>query len=371
MKKIKIDRELLLNKLNILEKAYPNKTTIPALQFLKFDNGKLTTSDSQTVMITKIDYEIIEKNENEEFEFKTLIPFKTLKNVVSKLNDTNIFLELVDNQIIITCDKSVYTLNTMSFSDYPNISISKLEKCFKITSNELKNIIKSTNFACSTNEKRPILTGVNFKLENNSLNVVATDSYRLSKYTKENEENNNDTFNFTIQNKNLNDLLKLIPNDIELNIRYSDKEIIFDFDGILYKTRLLEGTYPDTSRLLTFGYDSKCEINRQELINAIDRVSIFRNEDIDYSVVIMNFKNNEIEITCADKEVGNAKEVLECVNEKEIKIACGSEYIIDALNVFTTENVNINISDELKPFTITSDDEINIVELLLPVKIEE
>ena len=155
---ITINRESLLNKLNILEKAYNPKCSIPSLTFLKFSNGKMIMSNSYVTIITRVD--ILKDNENE--DFKVLIPFKLFKDIITKLNDKDIELVLNSNSIEIKANKSNYTLNTTDFNSYPNISINKLENVLKINSNEFKKAISSITFACSDEERKPILTGANY-----------------------------------------------------------------------------------------------------------------------------------------------------------------------------------------------------------------
>lgn len=362
---ITIERTKLIEKLNILEKAYSSKTTIPALQFIKFDNGKMTMSDSNVVIITRIDIAKL----NDEEDFKALIPFKLFKDIISKLNNEDIELNLKDNVIEINSYNSHYTLNTMDFTEYPNISINKLENTLKINSNDLKRIIKNTIFACSTNDKKPVLTGVNFNVSNGLLNLVATDSFRLSKIIIDNFENND--LNLTIQAKDLNNILKLIPNDTVLEIIYSNNEIVFNFGYALYKTRLLEGNYPDISRIIPNFYNYHCNVDREILKEIIDRVSVFSpvEKDLSYSVVSINFKKNgTIEITCDNSQLGKAKETINCDCDFDLSICCSSQYLIDALNVFDTNKIDINLNGDLKPFTITSNNDSNNIQVLLPIK---
>lgn len=361
-----INRIEFLDKLSILEKAYTPKNNIQSLTFLKFDNGKLTMSDNNTIIITRL------PSFENEIEFKTLLPFKTLKDILSKLNENYINLELKDNIVVLKCGKSTFKLNTMEFNEYPNINIQKLENTLKINSREFKDMISNVVFSCSKNDKRPILTGVNFNLKDNELTCVATDNFRLSQY-KIRDIENNDEMNLTIQGRDLNNLLKLIPNDIELEIRYdNNNNITFKFNDILYKCRLLEGNYPNIDRIIPITFENIIKLNVNDLKECVDRASIFKDNESDIVTFEFNKNNdNELIITSKNNEIGNAKEIVTLDNkiDFDLKISCSIRYLLEALNVYNG-NVNISFNGNMKPFTITSENDNNMVQLLLPVKVE-
>lgn len=366
---IKLERQDLLNKLNILEKAYTVKNAIPTLTFLKFDNGKLTMSNGDTIIITRIEIE----NENNE-DFKALIPFKLLKDIVSKLNGDIISLDNEDNILKLKCNRSNYKLCKGDFNSYPNISITKLENVLKIGSNDFKKAISSIAFACSNEEKKPILTGANFVLKDNELNIIATDSFRLAKVNVKNIDSGE--FNFTISKNDLNNLIKIIPTDIELEIRYDNRNIVFQFDDVLYKTRLLEGIFPNVDKILNINYSNTIKFNKNELIDCLNRISIFKSED-KTNIAILNCEENKNDLLISSNEInqiGNAKELMTCNNSisgQSLKIACNCDNLLEALNTFEySEELNLNYNDSLKPFTITSDSEVNLLQLLLPIKVD-
>ena len=136
-----------------------------------------------------------------------------------------------------------------------------------------KNIINQTVFATSTQESRPTLTGVNFKFYSGKLECTATDSYRLAKKNITVENSSIDA-NIVIPTKNLNELIRMFNNsDDNLEIHIFDNKVIFKFSSIIMLSRRINGTYPDTSKLIPTDFSLIAKINLKDFYNAIDRAS--------------------------------------------------------------------------------------------------
>ena len=164
-----IKREELRSKLAILSKAYSPKTPQPALQFAKFDIDAIIVSNNNATIITKFETGI-----------QALIPFKQLNDIVNKLTANELDLTITDNQAIIKCGRSRFALNLGDFNEFPNYSVLNDTEALKVNCSEFISVISGINYATSNNEKRPILTGVNF-----GEFVVATDSFRLARINKD------------------------------------------------------------------------------------------------------------------------------------------------------------------------------------------
>jgi DNA polymerase-3 subunit beta len=164
-----IKREELRSKLAILSKAYSQKTPQPALQFAKFDNDTITVSNNNATIITAFKSDI-----------QALIPFKQLNDIVNKLTAEDLDLTITDNQAVIKCGRSRFALNLGDFNEFPNYSVLIDTETLKVNCSEFISVISSINYATSNNEKRPILTGVNF-----GDYAVATDSFRLARINKD------------------------------------------------------------------------------------------------------------------------------------------------------------------------------------------
>ena len=338
-----INRLELLAKLQILSKAYSVKTPMPALQFLKIDNDTLTMSNNNITIMCNI----------EPLEMQALVPFKQLLDIVNKLNADTIELNKIENKINIKCGRSKFNLICGDFKEYPNIKILDDIDGVEIKVDTFKNIINKVNYACSKNEKRPILTGVNF-----GDYAVATDSYRLAKFDY------NVGLNCTLFGSDLANLVNMLDTEKVL-VRNNNYTASFEFGGTIYQTRLLDGKYPDTSRLITNTFEQTCKVNRIELIESIERVNIFNTDD--KNIVCLNINNKELNIKNLASQIGVGEEILDCENQGEITIACTSQYLIDALNKFENDIIELKFNGELRPFII---EENNATALILPVRMD-
>src|SRR5690554_8001280 len=193
----------------------------------------------------------------------------------------------------------------MDSSDYPDIDfLSNDREPLTIDSELLKTIIKETSYAASTSEKRPILTGVNLKYNDNNLLVVATNSYRLSqKEVKLRSKATN--FDIVIPSKNLDELSKILDNNSTDILMYvSHNKVLFKIDNILFQSSLLEGTYPNTSRIIPTEFPVVIPFNKDELLLAVERVSLLSPKDRDTNYNIIKLKLNTDHTRSEERRVG-------------------------------------------------------------------
>ena len=180
--KLKIKKNDLNEKLNIVSKAISTKNIIPVLSGIKLDLKKeglfFTSSNDEIVIETFLPKE---KIENIEEEGTIIIPGKYFLEIIRKIDEEFINIETDGLKIIISTKRGEYTLNGMNSNEFPNIKMDLLENPIILNQKIFKNIVNQTSFAVSTQESRPVLTGINFKIEGNKIECVATDSYRLAK----------------------------------------------------------------------------------------------------------------------------------------------------------------------------------------------
>ena len=373
-----IDRDILLENLNQISRGLPVKTAMPVLNGIKMelteDDLYLTSSNTDIsiqVIINDASLEVIETG-------KIIVPGNYFIQIIRKINSRKINISLIEDKIVvIKAERSEFKLNLLSAHDYPNIDFVGLDNPLTLSAKTIRSIIRETAYAASVSEKRPILTGVSLKNTDNKLTAIATDSFRLSQKEIELDDNPLEDFNFVVPFKSFDELAKTLDgyND-NVEVYFNKIKILFKFKNILFQSRLLDGQYPDTSRLIPEQFPIIVRFNKDELVSAIDRVSLLSNRDREnqYNVVRFNIREDHvIEISSSSNEIGNAVEEIiptDPIEGPALKIAFSAKYILDALKAFISPEVQLCFTGEVRPFIIRGDLDYKLTALILPVRVD-
>ncbi len=371
--RIQVNKDKLLYHLLIAQKALSSKTPNPALQGIKLEvkdeTMVLTTSNSDISIKVQLEDNGLEV----EKEGTVLVPGKYFIEIVRKLDGQTISLtEGEDNLLRIEADHSDITLNLLDLEDYPELHFKEKDDVLKIKVRTLKTIIRQTAFATSSIENRPILTGVNFTIDGQELEGVATDSYRLSQ-KKIALEDTYDPMNVVIPGKSLEELMKILEdNQEEVEVHFDQNRVLFKYNNVLFLSRLLEGNYPETGKLIPQEYPVQIKFNKEQLITSIERASLLSSRDGQNAIVKLNVrKDNVVEISSNSPEIGRVLEEIHPVDEivgSPIKIAFSSKYVLEALKVFNSSEVTVKFTGEIRPFVMTGEYDEDMLQLVLPVK---
>ena len=370
--KFSIKKEILLESLNNVSKAVSTKNVIPVLGGIKFDLKEeglyLTATNNEIDIETFIEKKLID---NIETLGTIVIQGKYLIEIVRKLPNGLINIEVVDGlKIILYTGNSNFNLNGIDSDEFPNLNMEKSSNPIKLSKKVIKNVINQTIFATSMQESRPILTGINFKIENDNMECIATDSYRLSKKILKLDKVVDNLINIVIPSKNIGELVKIIEDsDDEISIHIFSNKILFEFDNILFQSRLLNGNFPDTSRLIPTEFKLEIKADLEELYEVIDRASLLTNEK-EKNVIKFETNGNTLTISSNTPEIGKVEEKLtiEKNNNEDIKIAFSSKYMLDALKTITSKNVKILLNSDITPIILNNEEDDKLIELLLPIK---
>ncbi len=370
--KLEIKQEILMEHLNYVIKGISSKNIIPVLNCIKFELTNeglyLLSTDNDIAIKTLIPTTDINQIEK---EGEIVVSGRYIYDIIKKLPNTLVSIEeVVDNKILITTTNSSFHLNCNKADEFPTLDLNENTNPVFISKKIFKNMIRQTSFATSTQESRPILTGININIEKNLLECTATDSYRLANKKIELDQTIEEKINITIPTRNLNELMKLIneeEGDIELHI--FNNKVIFKFDSIVMMSRLLNGTYPDTSKLIPETFEFTIKAKLSDFYDAIDRASLLTNE-ADKNTIKLESKGNQITVSSNIPEIGNVEEKIEIEksNDSEITISFSSKYMIDALKSLESEEIILLMNGEIKPIIIKNPESDDLTQLILPIR---
>lgn len=370
--KLEIKQTTLIEHLNYVIKGISNKNLRPILNCIKFDLTEeglyLESTDNEIAIKTFIPKKHINKIET---CGQIVVSGRYIYDIIRKLPDDIINIEeVIDNKIYITTPNSSFNLNCSNPNEFPDLELEYQKEPIILNQKVFKSIINSTSFATSTSESRPVLTGINFKIEKDKMECTATDSYRLSIKNINLSTSIKDKINIIIPTKNLLELTKLLINDEEnLEMHIFNNKVIFKFSSLTMMTRLISGTYPDTSKLIPQEFTLTMKLKLQDFYSALDRASLLTNES-DKNTIKLESENDKIIISSNIPEIGNVEEIIKIKknNEENIKIAFNSKFMMEAIKVIDSDELELNFNGEFKPIIIKSPTNNDLIGLILPIR---
>ena len=349
--KFTIKKEVLMEALNKVSKA-------------------ITASDNDITIQTFIncdDEEIIKVKE----EGSIIIQGKYILDIVKKLPDKYINIEVVDElKILIYTANSEFNLNGISESEYPNIDLGESKNHIELNADILKEIVNQTSFATSIDENKAILNGINFNINADILECNATDSYRLARKVIKLEKPSKENQNIVIPSRNLVEFTRIIEDNKDIvEVHIFNNKILFKYQNLLFQSRLINGTYPNTSNLLPKEHLVKLHFNINDFYDVVDRVSILTS-DKDKNVVTLETEGNDLIMKSSSAEIGRVEEKMVISKDQDIdvKVSFSSKYMMDALKSFTTDTVELYFVGEIKPILLKSDEDESLTQLVLPIR---
>lgn len=280
-------------------------------------------------------------------------------------------LEVLDNnQVAITSGKADFTVNGLDADNYPHLPVIDAKNQIQLPVHLLTKIINETGFAVSLHESRPILTGVHFILDNQKLLAVATDSHRLSQRIIPIEQAA-ENFNIVIPGKSLTELSRSFTNEEEMvEISIMENQVLFKTQNMYFYSRLLEGNYPDTNRLIPTSFNTEIDFYVPELLSAIDRASLLSHEGRN-NIVRLAIASDSVILYGNSPEIGKVEEPLnyEKVTGDPLEISFNPDYMKDALRAFGDMSITVKFISAIRPFTLEpTETDLDFIQLITPVR---
>lgn len=386
--KIICSQESLLRGIQTVQKGISSRIGLPIYNGILFEANEdnkvhLFATDLEIGIDCYIPAQVIETG-------STVIPSRIISELIKKFPEGKIEMECLDNNIITIRENSsnykILGFSAEEFSTFPEI---KIKAKTKINQKLFKETIQQVIFATSRDENRNFLNGALFKIADNKIDVVTTDSHRLSlKNIKPTSIENplTEGVEVIIPYRALSELSRLLLDNKEVftELRIGEKQIIFILfpDGqknsIRIYSRLIEGQFPDYHQIVPNSFKTEIKVNTEDLRDKMERISLFVREDLNtVKIEAANKEENQKEGRCEiilkaeSPNTGEASEKISCLKKGEdITITFNTDYILDVLKIIKKENTIIKMNDPLNPVIITPDGDKDYTYILMPVRAE-
>ncbi|HHV46462.1 MAG TPA: DNA polymerase III subunit beta [Tissierellia bacterium] len=361
--KIQVSQKTLSNHIGIVQKGIPSRTTLQILDGILMeaygDKLKLISTDMEIGIETYLDCHVIE-------EGSTVINARIFGDIVRKLPDSTIHIELSDNNINIKCEDSEFNIMGYNPNEYPELPYISNEISFSIPKNLFRSAIRQTVFATAQDETRPIYTGVLLEIMDGMASFVALDGYRLS--FRSIPVSSSENIKIVIPGRVLNELNKILGDEEEdMTIYIAPKNVMFNLGDTVVSSRLIEGQFLNYREMIRQEHKTSVKVDRKSFQDSLERASLLA-KDEKANLVRLNIVDNQVFIK-SNNEIGNVNERISSNKSgDDINIAFNSKYLLDGIKVIDSEMIELLFMGSLNPCIIRPIDDIDYTYLVLPVR---
>lgn len=281
------------------------------------------------------------------------VPARLFSDLIHSLKDEKIQLIQTKDNLGIHTSQLNSTVNGINSSEFPKIPKIVTKQQLSMQSKQLLETFEYVIPAVSLDESRPVLSGVYCRINNSKLTVAATDSYRLAQYSI--AQTIKDDIEVIIPYRTILELIRIVKSDDiqSIDIGITNNEIIFSTEDFSLTSQLIEGSYPDYTKIIPEKSSTTITVEKQDLQSALKVASLFSRENAN-TITIQTEKNNLL-VHSEGAQVGTNVSKLPCKTEGELtSINLNARYLIDALNTITSKSVKIYLNDKLDPCLLSS-----------------
>lgn len=361
--KFRCERDVLVDALATAQRATSTRATLPVLSGLRLSltghQLRLTGSDLDLTITTEI---LV----NGETDGVAVLPAKFAVDIVRSLEGGAIEVDTDGEDARISGGRSNFRLHTIPADEFPNL-IDPVGEKVVLQSADLAEGLKQVVRAASTDESRPILTGVLLAAEGQGLRMVSTDSYRLAVRDLPGTTALAEGQTVLVPSRALNELARALHDDTDVTLVLGERDASFQVGDLHLTTRLIEGEFPNYRGLIPTSQPNRLHVDRQALLDAVRRVRLMAREN---SPVRLTMTTNLLELRAVTLDVGEASEQIDATYDgDELTVAFNPEYLVDGLEVTPGDQVSLETVDSLKPALVRPIGSEDFLYLLMPVRV--
>jgi DNA polymerase-3 subunit beta len=370
--KATIERATLLKGLSHVQSVVERRNTIPILSNVLIE---ATDQASLKLMATDLDLQINETVAAAVDQTgATTVSAHTLFDIARKLPEgAQVELSVAEGRMTIVAGRARFTLATLPRDDFPVIAEGELPTSFELPAETLKQIIDKTRFAISTEETRYYLNGIFLHVSDEGsqpvLKAAATDGHRLARVTVQRPDGAEGMPDVIVPRKCVGELRKLLDEiDGSVGVSLSATKIRFDLGQALLTSKLIDGTFPDYSRVIPTGNDKILKIDPRSFEEGVDRVSTIATEKT--RAVKMGLDKDRITLSVTSPENGTAaEEVPGDYTALPFEIGFNSRYLLDILGQLEGDQIEVHLADAAAPTLIRENDKAPALYVLMPMRV--
>lgn len=362
--KFRCEREILAEALGTAGRAATSRTgTLPVLSGVRLDvaDGELTVTGTDLELTIRLVIAV-----HSDRDGSAVVPARLVNDIVKALPPGAVDVDLDDDKMMISSGRSQFTVNPLSLSDYPaqtEPSGDPVSLAAASMSDALRQVVR----AASTDDARAVLTGVLMSAEDEGLQLVATDSYRLAMRDLPPTSMLNAGQKVLVPSRALAELGRIIDGEENLDVRLGEREAVFEAGDVRLSTRLIEGEYPNVKNLLPSSQPNLLTVGREALLEALRRVKILAQ---DSTPVRLALASDSVQLTAITQDVGDAIEAIDATYEgSEMTVAFNPEYLASGLDAVEGDEVTLSLMDPMKPAVLRGVGHDDYLYLLMPVRV--
>ena len=362
--KFRCERDVLSEALAAARRAVASRgTALPVLSGVKIELAGDTLRLTGTDLDLSIQVEVTVAGESDGV---AVLPAQLSADIVRALEAGAVHVEVGSDEARISCGRSQFDVRTLSADEFPRLAAPAAADV-RLDAAQFGEALRQVVRAASTDEARPILTGVRMEqAQGGGLRLVATDSYRLAVRDLAGADVLREDQRVLVPSKALNELVRVLGGSGEVGVRLGERDASFETGGIRLTTRLIEGEFPNYRQLIPSSYPNKLTVGREPLLDAIRRVKLLAR---DATPIRLGLSSDGLELSAVAQDVGQATEALDATYEGvELTVAFNAEYLSSGVEAILGDEVVLETLDALKPAVLHGGD-ANYLYLLMPVRV--
>ncbi len=362
--KFEVGKSALMEGLQKVLNVVSLRTTLPILSNVLIEADKssltLTTTDLEVGVRCKVDAKVAKTG-------SSTLPARRLSSIVRELPDGAIQVEIDDkDNASVKSGSSFFKIVGLSKDEFPPMPKAEGKHSYKMEQVAFREMLRKTSYAASTDETRYVLNGVLLSFKGGKLTMVATDGRRLALVEQEIDFPDDAQGDMILPTKAVAELTQVLGDEGELTLGATDNQIMFQFDDVLVVSKLIDGTFPNYKQVIPAQCEERVTVERESLFTALRRVSLVTTDKS--NAAKLTFGKNKVVISMSTPDVGEAEESLPVKYDgKEFSVAFNPEYMMDPLKTLTSDEIFLELTDELSPGVLKTD--IPFLYVLMPMRI--